>query len=87
VTTKHVEATPEATSEKQREIADFIRSRVAVPLAYTPAEAAELLRIARATLYRYIADGRIQSFTLGRARRISARAIDAFIASREAEAR
>ena len=55
--------------------------------AFRPAEAAAWLGVSRDTLDRMWQSGDIVSFTVGRARFISARERERFIAEREAEAR
>lgn len=55
--------------------------------AFRPAEAAAWLGVSRDTLDRMWQSGDIVSFTVGRARFISARELERFIAEREAEAR
>jgi excisionase family DNA binding protein len=55
--------------------------------AYRPAEAAAWLGVSRDTLDRICQRGDLKSFTVGRARFISARELERFIAEREAEAR
>lgn len=54
-------------------------------LAYSMPEAARALGIGVSTLYLLIARGEIQTFTIGRRRVVSARAIERFIQRREAE--
>ena len=44
-------------------------------LAYTPAEAATLLGVCRATIYNRMADGTLASVKFGRSRRITAEAL------------
>lgn len=48
-------------------------------LAYTPAEAAEIMGVGRATVYRYLTDGTLPSLKIGRARRIRAEALHGFL--------
>lgn len=45
------------------------------PLAYSPAEAAQLLGISRAKLYQLLDDGTVPSLKLGRRRLIRAEAL------------
>lgn len=51
-------------------------------LAYTPAEAADLLGVTRQHLYRFLNSGELPSFYLGRSRRIPAIALERFVAER-----
>lgn len=52
---------------------------------YTPAEAAEVLRISRDHVYELCASGKLRSFRIGRARRIDSQSIADFVeACREA---
>lgn len=46
---------------------------------YTPAEAAEVLRISRDFVYDLCRSGALRSFKIGRALRIDASAIDEFV--------
>ncbi len=50
---------------------------MSAPLAYSPAEAAELLGISRAKLYQLLDDGTVPSLKLGRRRLIRAEALSA----------
>jgi excisionase family DNA binding protein len=52
----------------------------AIKLLLTPAEAAKALAIDRSTLYCYLMSGEIDSFTIGRARRIPVRILEEWIA-------
>jgi len=52
----------------------------------TVPEAADALGISRATIYRLLASGALASVTVGRCRRIHAKAIDAFVRRLEIEA-
>lgn len=54
-------------------------------LLYRVGEAAELLAISRAYLNKCIADGRVASIKIGRARRIPRSALDEFVARLIAE--
>ncbi len=54
-------------------------------IAYTVGEAAALLSLSRAMLYRLIALGQVETIAVGRCRRVTARQLDAFVRSREAE--
>jgi excisionase family DNA binding protein len=54
-----------------------------IKLLLTPAEAAQALSIDRSTLYAYLMSGAIRSFQIGRARRISVRALNEWIARQE----
>ena len=56
---------------------------VVARLAYRPEEAARLLGIGRSTAYELIATGELRSFTIRRARLISAAALAEFIRERE----
>lgn len=51
----------------------------AAKLAYTVEEAADLLSLSRAQLYRLIEVGELPSFKIGRSRRISADQLAAFV--------
>lgn len=55
------------------------------PLLLTPEEAAELLRIGRATLYRLLAHGDIRSVTIGASRRIAVADLHAYVERLRAE--
>ncbi|MCZ7575672.1 MAG: helix-turn-helix domain-containing protein [Dehalococcoidia bacterium] len=55
--------------------------------AYRPAEAAAWLGVSRDTLDRLCQRKEISSWTVGRARFISAKELERFVAEREAEAR
>ncbi len=58
------------------------------PKAFNVADAAKQLDLSERHMYRLIATGEIDSFSIGRkARRISGRAIDEYIAKKEAEAK
>lgn len=48
-------------------------------LAYRPTEAAEMLGIGRTTMFALIADGKIESFTVGRVRLISHDSLRKFV--------
>jgi len=52
---------------------------------YTPEEAAELLSIARTRCFQLMGSGRLRSIRVGKVRRVSAEAIDQFIAELEGE--
>jgi excisionase family DNA binding protein len=56
---------------------------VALKLLLTPAEASKALSINRSTLYALLASGQLPSLTIGRARRISVRALSEWIAAQE----
>lgn len=47
---------------------------------YTPTEVAAELRISRTATYALMASGRLASVTIGRSRRVTAEALDAFVA-------
>jgi excisionase family DNA binding protein len=49
------------------------------PLLYAPADAARLLGVGRSTVYELLADGKLPSVKIGRARRITRAAIDDFV--------
>jgi excisionase family DNA binding protein len=55
--------------------------------AYRPAEAAAWLGVSRDTLDRMWQNGELLSFTVGRARFISAKELERFVSDREAAAR
>ena len=55
-------------------------------LAVTVDEAARTVKISRPTIYTEINSGRLRSFTLGRRRLISVKALQEWIAAREREA-
>lgn len=55
------------------------------PLLYSPEDAAEALSLSRNTVYELMAAGQIASVKIGRARRIPATALTAFVESLEAE--
>lgn len=58
----------------------------AVPkMAYTMAEAAQATGFTRNRLYQFIGEGRLATFTSGRRRMVSARALQEFIANLERE--
>jgi excisionase family DNA binding protein len=65
-------------------MADDSRGVIQVQKATTLAELTKALQISRATANRLIASGEIQSFKLGRGRRIPVAAIEAFIEKRVA---
>jgi excisionase family DNA binding protein len=50
------------------------------PLAVTIEQAAKMLGVGRATLYKLVMRGEIASFTVGRARRIAIVALEAYVA-------
>ncbi len=54
-------------------------------MAYTVAEAACLLSVSRAHLYRLIDLGQIGTIRIGRARRVTAGQLEAFVRRREDE--
>lgn len=53
--------------------------------AYSPAEARALLSVSMPTLYKAINSGKLRSFKVGTARRISHKALHDFIATSEKE--
>ncbi len=50
------------------------------PLAVTVEQAAQMLGVGRATLYKLVMRGEIESFTVGRARRIAISVLEAYVA-------
>ena len=60
-------------------------SSVARALIYTTAEAAQLLRIGKTSLYELMATGELQSMKIGSRRLIAHQDLEAFIESRRAE--
>jgi excisionase family DNA binding protein len=56
-------------------------------LLYDPTEAAQVLRMGRATIYLKIASGEIESVKIGKLRRIPAAALDAYVERLRAEQR
>jgi excisionase family DNA binding protein len=52
-------------------------------LAVTVAEGAQMLGVGRATLYRLVMRGEIESFTVGRARRIAVSALERYMRTAE----
>ena len=50
------------------------------PLAVTIEQAAQMLGVGRATLYKLVMRGEIASFTVGRARRIAISVLEAYVA-------
>ena len=58
----------------------------ALALLLTPEEAARRLSLARSTLYELVLTGEIESFKIGRSRRIPADALTDFIERRKAQA-
>lgn len=59
-------------------------STAPAPLLHSPADAAKLLGISRAKLYELLDDGSVPSVKIGRSRRISHRALIAFVVGLEA---
>lgn len=57
--------------------------RIAFPLD----EAASMLGMSRRQIYRVIDSGELEAFHEGRSRKVSRRALDAYVARREEEAR
>ena len=53
------------------------------PLLYRPEEAAELLALSRTKVYELVAAGELISCKIGKARRIPASALEAFIAAHQ----
>lgn len=51
------------------------------PLLLTPEEAALRLGVGRTTLYRLLSTGDLRSVTIGRSRRVSAHALNAYVAA------
>ena len=56
-------------------------------LALTVEEAGERIGVKRTTMYKLIRDGEIESFTIGRLRKVSLSELDAYIERRRAAAR
>jgi excisionase family DNA binding protein len=56
------------------------RSSRAQPIVYSVEEAADMLGISRTFMFQLIGKGAIQSFKLGKHRKISREALDTFIA-------
>ncbi|MCX4489764.1 helix-turn-helix domain-containing protein [Streptomyces anulatus] len=54
-------------------------TRVIEPLLYTPAEAAEALRLGRSTIYEEIRLGRLRTVQIGRCRRIPTGYVEEYI--------
>jgi excisionase family DNA binding protein len=54
---------------------------VSEPLLYTPEEAARLIRQSRASVYKFIGTGELESVTIGRSRRVTRTGIERFIDS------
>lgn len=54
-------------------------------LVYTVGEAAAVLRVSRTKVYELVAGGEIESFTIGRSRRISRDALARYLTNRGAE--
>lgn len=54
------------------------------PLLLTAEQAARALNVSRSRIYEWIQSGELPSVTLGRSRRVSRRALEAFVAEREA---
>lgn len=52
-------------------------------LLLTAEEAARLLSVSRSRIYEWIQTGELPSVTLGRSRRVTRRALEAFVAERE----
>ncbi|SIN26325.1 helix-turn-helix domain-containing protein [Micromonospora cremea] len=52
---------------------------VGIPLLYTTAGAAKRLNCGKTTLYHLIMTGQLESITIGRARRIPAVALEAYV--------
>lgn len=50
------------------------------PLMYRPEEAAEVLSLSRATVYELMSSGAIASVKIGRSRRITREALEAYVA-------
>lgn len=65
---------------------DLMRADRRERLLYTIEEAAELLSLSRAQIYRLIDTMELESVTVGRSRRITAQQLDAFVRSLEAKA-
>ena len=52
---------------------------VLLPLAVTVEEGARMIGISRATMYKYVMRGDIESFTIGRSRRIAISVLERFV--------
>lgn len=52
-------------------------------MAYTVEEAAELLSLSRAQIYRLIDLGEIETVKIGKSRRLTSRQLDAFLSAQE----
>lgn len=57
-----------------------IASPAAVPLVYTPEEAATALKVSRTKIYALLRTGAIRSFKIGGSRRIARTAIESYVA-------
>jgi excisionase family DNA binding protein len=55
---------------------------LATPLVASPNQAMRALMVSRETLYRLINDGQLESYTEGRARRITVESINAYVRRR-----
>ncbi len=53
------------------------------PLLLTAEQAARLLSVSRSRIYEWLQSGELPSVSLGRSRRVSRRALEAFVAERE----
>lgn len=66
------------TAQKRRTSGAGWESKAFRRLAVTVDEAAEMLGVGRATLYKIVMRGEIESFTVGRARRIAISALEEY---------
>lgn len=64
-----------------------LMDRIAKPtkLAFTVSEAAELLALSRSFMYELIQAGKIETITIGRARRITAVQLQSFLAAQSSD--
>jgi excisionase family DNA binding protein len=65
-------------AQKRRTSGAVWESKALRRLAVTVDEAAEMLGVGRATLYKIVMRGEIESFTVGRARRIAISALEEY---------
>jgi excisionase family DNA binding protein len=69
--------TTDETSRRRQPTESPVQSEA--PRLYTVAEVAQTLRIGRSTAYELIQTGRLSSVTIGRSRRVPARAVDDYV--------
>jgi excisionase family DNA binding protein len=67
------------TARKRRASSTGWESKAFRRLAVTINEAAEMLGVGRATLYKLVMRGEIESFTVGRARRIAISTLEEYV--------